>query len=449
MSNTPVPPQNLEAEESVLGAMMLGEGVTDNVLDVGLKAEDFYRGSHGTLFRAMCAMHAHNVSIDAITVVDHLEVLGALEAAGGKQRIHELAALVPATANVRHYARIVQKTGTLRRLISTGQEIARLGWEQPGELPELIGLAEEALTRAVMPAISSQFESALDAAAEVVQQIEDAIASGKPRMGMSTGFIDLDNELTGLHGGRLYLLAARPAMGKSALALNIAENAADADVPVAFSSLEMSRDELVIRSLSRLSGIDSKKLQTARLAEHELTKFREAHAAFKKRAPRFFIEDAKDTTISKLRVEAKRLKRTKGLGVLVVDYLQLMLEWDGKGKDNTQAEISAISRQLKLLAGELNIPVLALSQLNRQLENRPEKRPQLSDLRDSGALEQNADVVLFIYRDEYYNKDSTDLGVAEVIVGKNRHGSTGTVKLAFSARTTTFKNLARGLEGSA
>lgn len=437
-----LPPQNLDAEESVLGAMMLHSSAIDRVEMEGLKAEDFYRESHGHLFTAACDLHAKGEPVDAITVANALETRGLLEKVGGDNRVHELAAMVPSASNAGHYAKIVRETAGLRRLIRAGNEIARLGQERPGELGDLLGMAETALSHAVAPTFTSQFRSMSDTMDELVAEIEATIASGVPKFGLKTGYYDIDAKLTGFHPGQLILIAARPGMGKSALAQNIAENVADAGGTSAFVSLEMSRVEVELRSLSRATGIDSKQLRTGRLRTEDMPAFKTGVATAKMRVG-FHIEDDASMTVQKLRAEARRLQRTVGLDLLVVDYLQLMLS--SQNSDNRQQEISTISRGLKLLARELNIPVVALSQLNRNLESRENKRPALSDLRDSGSLEQDADVVLFIYRDDYYNPESMDAGLAEVIVSKNRQGDSGAVKLRFAKQTTEFQNLASGM----
>lgn len=444
MSNAPVPPQNLEAEESVLGAMMMNSaGVFDSLAETALKPEDFYRETHALIYRAALAMNHNGLGVDPITLVDHLDKLGVLDKVGGRQRIHELAGLVPATANVAHYANIVNEFGTLRRLITTGQRIARLGWERPGEMHELIAQAEELLTDVVTPAVSSQFTTISDAIDELQAIVKEAAETGQPKMGTRSGFPALDTLLTGFHPGQLVLIAARPSMGKSALAQNIAENVADTTGPTAILSLEMSKLEIAIRAASRAAKIDSTRLRTGQVKPEEAVRLAEAMEAVKRRP--MFVEDATDTTIHKLRAEVKRLHRQRKPVLLVVDYLQLMLAQDKGREDNRQAEIASISRQLKLLARDLQVPILALSQLNRNVEARTDKRPQLSDLRDSGALEQDADVVLFVYRDEFYDPATTAVGEAELIVAKNRNGARGTVKLAFSGRTTTFKNLGQAV----
>lgn len=435
MSTTP--PQNLEAEENVLGAMLLGQGnVVDEVLETGLSFADFFRPAYGTIYRQIARMNDQGQPVDVITLAHSLEQAGLIGKVGGPAKLAELAALVPYTSNAANWARIVKETSTLRALIAAGLEIQKLGREG-GEIEELVAQAEDVLTRVTANTTPDDFSSITDGLDELVREIELAIESEEPRMGTLTGYPELDRVLTGLHPGQLIVLAARPAMGKSALAQNIAENVADHDVTAALISLEMSDQEVQLRSLSRQSRLPSDKLKTGQIPVHEITALRAAVEVVKRRQARFFIEDSPTITIPGIRAKAKRLKRQNGLGLLVVDYLQLLL---GSGREeNRQAEIAQISRALKVLSRELSIPVLALSQLNRNLENREDKRPRLSDLRDSGAIEQDADAVLFIYRDDYYNPRSEDIGLAEVIVAKNRNGqSQQTVKLTFSRLFTTF-----------
>ena len=440
-AQAPVPPQNLEAEESILGAMLLSKGAIESVLDVGLTWPDFYRASHGKIFQAACGLYDEGEAVDAITLTDRLEREGALEKVGGRGRIHELAAMVPAASNAKHYAKIVREQAGLRRLIRAGQEIQRLGNDRPGTLDELLAAAEAELTKATTPTSIGTFASITDGLEEVLDEIRVAYKTGVPKMGLVTGYTDLDAVTTGFHPGQLILFAARPSMGKSALMQNICENVADAGVPTAILSLEMSKGEIQIRSLSRASRIDSRLLRTGKLSQDQIPNFQNGIAKVKGRADSLFIDDNPNITAQKLRAEGRRLHRQHGIGLLAIDYLQLMLS--ESRDDNRQNEISNISRSLKLLARELEIPVIALSQLNRNLESRPDKRPMLSDLRDSGALEQDADVVLFVYRDEYYNPDSSDKGIAEIIVGKNRNGSSDTVRLGFVKRHTEFKSIAR------
>lgn len=441
-STAPVPPQNLDAEESVLGAILLDDSVLDNVAELVTPADFYRRESHGELFAAALSMHERGEKVDAITLVNELEKRGKLETVGGRVRVHELAAMVPATANAPHYARIVREMAAARSLIDAGHNIARLGWERPGDVDALMAQAETELSRAVGGTIESQFESLSDGLDKLADEIREAYKTGSPKMGLLTDFTDLDEQLTGFHEGQLILIAARPGMGKSALAQNIAENVADRGLNVGFATLEMSKVELQLRSLARASQLDSKMIRTGRLGTREqAARLGPAIEKVRERAQTLRVLDSSEVTPTTLRAQIRRLQRQAPLSLVVVDYLQLMLA--SRSEDSRQQEISTISRSLKLLARELGIPIIALSQLNRNLESRQEKRPMLSDLRESGSLEQDADVVLFVYRDDYYNDSTPDLGVAEIIVAKNRQGERGTVKLTFTQRITTFKNLPR------
>jgi replicative DNA helicase len=381
-------------------------------------------------------------TVDAITLTDALDEQGKLEKVGGRVRLFELAALVPATANAHVYAEIVQQNAVFRRLIRAGGEIARLGWDRPGDANELLSKAETHLSSVVNATITSQFTNLSDGLHELMAEITEAQENGKPRMGLSSGYPDLDNILSGLHGGQLILIGARPGMGKSALGLNISENVADRGECVGFWSLEMSKIELQLRSVSRAARVDSKKLRQGRMTAEEFERVKRAVPTVQHRTS-LKAEDNPSTTLSQLRAQAKRLARTENLKLLVVDYLQLMVS--AKNEENRNQEISQISRGLKLLARELNIPVIAMCQLNRNLEGRADKRPMLSDLRESGSLEQDADVVIFLYRDDYYNpeQDAAAQGIAEAIVAKNRMGPQETVKLTYTKQTTSFGTLPR------
>lgn len=440
-----VAPQNLQAEENVIGAILMSPHALEACID-HVKPDDFYRKSHGLIFEQACRLAEEGIVADPLTVGDALEARGKLGAIGGQQKLHELAALTPSTSNAAHHARIVADQAALRRLDLAGRKIAKLAEDRPGSTDELLAEAESLLSQAISPSLSGGFTPLAEEMDEVVREIELAIETGELRKGLGTGFLDLDKKLRGFFPGTLNLIAARPSMGKSALAQNIAENVADAGHTSAIVSLEMSKEEMIVRSISRASGINSVAIREGRLNEQQVVAFRGGVETVKARGQRFHFEDRTDINPTTLRAELQRLQRRHKVDLLVVDYLQLMLS--SRGEDSRQQEISSISRSLKLLAKDIGIPIIALSQLNRQLERRDEKRPQLSDLRDSGSLEQDADTVLFIYRDDYYNADSQAQGIAEVIIAKNRMGQMGphhTAKLAFVGRTTEFKNLAQGV----
>ena len=434
------PPQNIEAEEHVLGAMLQSWKAIEAAAEV-CKGEDFYKVSHGNIFRAILELHAEGRSVDALTLADELEKRGQLNTAGGTPKIHELVHLAPTVSNARHHAKIVAEHAGLRRLEAAGKRIQWLVEKRQGDLDHLTEEAEKALTEALSSSQVTEFRPVSATVDDVTDDIVQAYESGETRFGLKTGYPELDQILTGLHPGTLTLLAARPAMGKSALALNICENVAYFGTSAGIVSLEMSEGELTIRQLSRAAKLDSQALRTARMQPDEYERFKKAALLVKQRT-NLYIDDSPGVTPGSLRASVRRLHRQGGLGLLVVDYLQLMLSSDRE--DSRQQEIAQISRSLKLLARELHIPIIALSQLNRNLESRDDKRPRLSDLRDSGALEQDADTVLFIYRDEYYHSDSPDLGIAELIVAKNRMGPSGTIRLGFTTRYSTFKSLPQG-----
>jgi replicative DNA helicase len=436
----PVPPQNVEAEESVLGAMMLTPAAIDAVTEI-LDAGDFYRESHAEIFRAARDLYASGEPVDAITLVDALEERGGLDDIGGRTRIHELAALVPATANVAHYARIVREMATLRGLVRVGTEIARLGWDRPGEATDLVDRAEQAVFELAQQRVSTDFEHIETLLKESFERITALYEAGVDITGTPTGFRDLDRLTSGFQPGNLVIAAARPSMGKSALALCIAANlGVRAQLPVALFTLEMSKSEVTQRLMCSEAKVESQRLRTGKLAPDDWPRLTAACDRLMK-AP-IYVDDTGSITIMEIRSKARRLKaREPTLGLVIVDYLQLMTM--GASVENRVQEVSQISRALKVLARDLDVPILALSQLSRAVEQRHDKRPVLSDLRESGSLEQDSDLVFFIYRDEYYNEDSPDQGLAEVILSKHRNGPTGTEKLSFLKRYAKFADLAQ------
>jgi replicative DNA helicase len=424
----PVPPQNLDAEESVLGAMMLSPGAIGAVSEA-LDAGDFYRESHAKIYRASLSLYARGEPVDAITLVDELEERGDLEDAGGRERIHELAALVPATANAGHYAKIVREMATLRGLIRVGAEVARLGWERPGEAAELVDQAEQIVFELSQSRVASEFSHIEALLKESFERITALYEAGDDLTGVPSGFRDIDRLTGGFQPGNLIIVAARPSMGKSALGLGMASNlGVRAQIPVALFTLEMSKSE-----------VTSNRLRTGKLAVDDWPRLTAACDKLAK-AP-IYVDDTGSITMMEIRAKARRLKTQEPtLGLIIVDYLQLMTT--GASVENRVQEVSQISRQLKVLARDLDVPVLAMSQLSRAVEQRHDKRPILSDLRESGAIEQDADLVFFIYRDEYYNEESDQQGLAEVICAKHRNGPTGSEKLSFLKRYAKFADLA-------
>jgi replicative DNA helicase len=438
LATAPIPPQNLDAEESVLGAMMLSSAAIEAVSEV-IDAGDFYRESHSKVYLAAIELYQHGQPVDAITIADRLDERGELEGVGGKERIHELAALVPATSNAGHYAKIVREMATLRGLTRVGEQIQRLGWDRPGETPDLVDQAEQMVFDLAQHRIRGSFDHVEVLVRESFEQITKMYESGGEMVGTPTGFRDVDQLTSGLQPGNLVVVAGRPSMGKSAFALGVASNlAVHHGIPVAVFTLEMSKIEVVQRFLCAEARVELQRLRTGKLTPEDWPRLVKACDTLTK-AP-IFVDDTRMTTMLEIRAKARRLKaREPKLGLVIVDYLQLM----GSGSiEHRVQEVSQISRSLKVIAGDLEVPVMALSQLSRGVESRTDKRPLLSDLRESGAIEQDSDLVLFLYRDEYYNEQSEDQGLAEVILAKHRNGPVGTEKLAFLKRYAKFADLA-------
>ena len=437
-----VPPQNLDAEESVLGAMMLSTGAIAAVSEVlSGDGREFYRESHAKIYRAALALYAKGEPVDAITLVDELDERGELEDVGGRVRVHELAALVPASANAGHYAQIVKESATLRGLIRVGGEIARLGWERPGETAELVDRAEQILFDLSQEKATSEFSHIEALLKESFERITQLYESGADVTGIPSGFRDLDRITSGFQEGNLVVMAARPSMGKSALGLGVAANlAVRRGIPVALFTLEMSKSEVTQRLMCSEAKVESQRLRTGKLSADDWPRLTAACDKLAK-AP-IYVDDTGSITMMEIRSKARRLKgKHPDLGLIIVDYLQLMTS--GMTAENRVQEVSQISRSLKVLARDLDVPIIALSQLSRAVEQRHDKRPILSDLRESGSIEQDADIVMFIYRDEYYNgEESEQQGLAEVIVAKHRNGPTDTVKLSFLKRYAKFSDLA-------
>jgi replicative DNA helicase len=437
-----VPPQNLDAEESVLGAMMLAPAAIAAVSEVlSPDGREYYRESHAKIYRAALALYAKGEPVDAITLVDELDERGELEEVGGKVRIHELAALVPASANAGHYAQIVREASTLRGLIRVGGEISRLGWERPGETSELVDRAEQILFDLSQEKATSEFSHIELLLKDSFERITALYESGADVTGIPSGFRDLDRITSGFQEGNLIVIAARPSMGKSALGLGIAANlGVRKNVPVALFTLEMSKSEVTQRLMCSEAKVESQRLRTGKLSADDWPRLTAACDKLAK-AP-IYVDDTGSITMMEIRSKARRLKsKHPDLGLIIVDYMQLMTS--GTTAENRVQEVSQISRSLKVLARDLDVPIVALSQLSRAVEQRHDKRPILSDLRESGSIEQDADIVMFIYRDEYYNAEESDQqGLAEVIVAKHRNGPTDTVKLSFLKRYAKFSDLA-------
>lgn len=432
-----VPPHNAEAEQSLLGSMFLSGDVVPEVLEK-IRSEDLYFPAHQHVFRAITSLYGRGEPVDPVTVAEELKNMGLMDQIGGKAYLHDLLQEVPTAANVKYYLEIVEKKAVLRNLIRVATEIATLGFEAQDNVEAVIDRAENLVFAVAKRRIAERFLPVKELLPEIFEQIEKLYQRETTVTGLPTGFSDLDKLTSGLHPSDLIVIAARPSMGKSSLVLNIAENVAlQQKVPVAIFSLEMSRHQLAQRLICSVARVDAQALRVGNLKEDDWPKFSNAVGQLAE-AP-IFIDDTANITIMEVRAKARRLMSRHKLGVVVVDYLQLM-QGDGRS-ENRQQEISEISRALKILGRELNVPIIAVSQLSRAVEQRQDKRPLLSDLRESGAIEQDADVVVFIYRDDYYYRDSDDKGVAEIIVAKHRNGPTGTVKTAFLQHYTKFADL--------
>jgi replicative DNA helicase len=440
-----VPPHSIEAESSVLGGLLLDNSAWDRVGDL-LVDGDFYRYEHRTVFSAISALVNATKPADVITVYEHLQTLGKAEDIGGLSYLNSLAQYVPSASNIRRYAEIVRERSILRKLVSASDEIATNAFNTQGKpVAKILDEAEQKIFH--IGEEGSRMKQGFQGMDTLVVQLLDRVTemADNPNdiTGVPTGFYDLDRMTSGFQAGDLVVLAARPSMGKTALAINIAEHVAlNEGLPVAVFSMEMGASQLAVRIVGSIGRIDQTHLRTGKLSDDEWPRLTEAIE--KLRTVSLHIDETPGLTPSELRANARRLSRQCGkLGLIVVDYLQLMSGSSSDG-ENRATELGEISRGLKMLAKELQCPVIALSQLNRGVETRTDKRPMMSDLRESGAIEQDADVIMFIYRDDYYNKDSKEPGVAEVIIGKQRNGPTGTVKLAFIKPLTRFESLASG-----
>lgn len=433
-----VAPHNREAEESVLGAIMLSAEAANLVMDK-LEVDDFYVPAHQAIFEVIIGLYNANQPIDPLTVSDALHRKGELDRVGGAAYLSELMEAVPTASNIEYYSAIVEEHGLRRRLIAAGSELGELAVMTDLEIAAVLDRAEQAVLRVGESRIGEGLIPMSPLLHGTLETIEELEARGSELTGLATGFRDLDKKLGGLQPANLVVVAARPSMGKSALSANIATNVALDGGTVAMFSLEMSREEIVQRLLCSVGRVDSMKLRTGQLGPQLWQKV--VHAASRMYEAPVFIDDSGQLTVTDIRAKARRLRRAHGLDLVIVDYLQLM---QGSNRENRQQEIAEISRSLKNLARELDVPIIAVSQLNRSLESREDKRPRLGDLRESGAIEQDSDVVMFIYRHEYYHPEAQDAkGLAEVIVAKHRSGSTGKVTMTFLPEFTLFADLGR------
>jgi replicative DNA helicase len=442
-----IPPHSMEAESSVLGGLLLDNKSWEQVADL-LSEGVFYRYEHRQVYLAIQALVNASRPADVITVYEHLQSIGKAEEVGGLGYLNSLAQYVPSASNIRRYAEIVRERSILRKLVTASDEIATNAFNTQGKpVPQILDEAEQKIFQIGEEGsrLKQGFQSMDQLAVILLDRVNQMADSPNDITGVPSGFVDFDKMTSGMQAGDLIVLAARPSMGKTALAINIAEHVAlNEGLPVAVFSMEMGASQLAIRIVGSIGRIDQQRLRTGKLNQEEWPRLTEAME--KLRNVSLHIDETPSLTPMELRANARRLARTCGkLGLIVVDYLQSMSgNTSSSNGDNRATEIGEISRGLKMLAKELQCPVIALSQLNRSVETRTDKRPMMSDLRESGAIEQDADVIMFIYRDDYYNKDSKEPGVAEIIIGKHRNGPTGTVKLAFLKPITRFESLASG-----
>ncbi len=432
-----IPPQDIEAEQAVIGSMLTDQDAVFAAVEV-LRPEDFYRDDNKLIYSAILNIYNRAEPIDIITLKAELTSMGKLEAVGGLEYIVELPEKVPTTANVDRYIKIVEDKSILRKLIKTANEISSMGYEQSEEVETVMDMAEKKIFDVMQNKNQKGYTPIKDILVESFTKLEELYNQKQHITGVPTGFTDLDKITAGLHGSELVLIAARPAMGKSAFALNIGTYAATrAKVPVAIFSLEMSKEQVGNRILCSEALVDSNNVRTGELNDDELGKLAETSGELSQ-AP-IYVDDTPGISVMEIRAKCRKLKLEHNIGLVIVDYLQLI---QGSGKTSSrEQEIAEISRSLKILAKEIDVPVIALSQLSRAVEARLDHRPMLSDLRESGSIEQDADIVMFLYRDDYYNENSEEKNVAEVIIAKQRAGSTGTVKLAWIGNYTKFANL--------
>lgn len=438
-----IPPQNLDAEQSVLGAMLIDHEAVVKAIET-LRPQDFYRDANAHIYEAIVNLFDRSEAVDLITLSEELRQSGLLDQVGGVSYVAGLANSVPTSANVEYYARIVQEKSLLRSLISASTRIAQMGYEGDEEIESLLDKAEQMIFEVSQRKTNSGFVPLKTILMQTFERIEFLYQSKGGITGVPSGFTNLDKLTSGFQNSDLIIVAARPSMGKTSLCLNIAQHASvRKKLPVALFSLEMSREQLVTRMLCGEAMVDQQKVRTGKLSDEDWQKLTQAAGPLSQ-AP-LFIDDSPGVSVVEMRAKCRRLKSEHGLSLVVIDYLQLMQ--GSRRSENRQQEISDISRSLKALARELQIPVIALSQLSRAVEQRQEKKPMMSDLRESGSLEQDADLVMFIYRDEYYKQEESEKrGIAEIIVAKQRNGPTGSVELAFLKEYTKFVNLERRLE---
>ncbi|HBG2771792.1 TPA: replicative DNA helicase [Clostridioides difficile] len=438
---TRIPPHSVESEQSILGSILLDKDAIITVTET-IKPDDFYKEAHKIIYECMITLSNKGEPIDLITLTEELRKQGHLNDIGGISYITSLSTIVPTTSNVKYYADIVKEKSVLRKLIKVSNEIINLGYSGATKIEDVLEQAEKSIFDISQEKTSDDFKSINLVLMDAYDMIEKLYTNKSDVTGITTGFKDLNKKINGLQRTDLILIAARPAMGKTAFSLNLVQNAAlKGDASVAVFSLEMSKEQLVQRMLSSQSSVELKKIKTGTLNDNDWPRIIDAMAVLSD--AKIHIDDTPGIKISELRSKCRKLKIEKGLDLVLIDYLQLM---EGEGNNESrQQEISKISRSLKILAKELNCPVVALSQLSRAPEQRADHRPMLSDLRESGAIEQDADIVMFLYRDEYYHADSESKNIGEVIIAKNRHGETGSVELVWLGEVQRFGDKLRDL----
>ena len=438
---TRIPPHSVESEQSILGSILLDKDAIITVSET-IRPSDFYKEAHKIIYECMLKLSNKNEPIDLITLTEELKKQGHLDDVGGISYITSLSTIVPTTSNVKYYADIVKEKSVLRQLIKASNDIINLGYENSVKVEEVLERAEKRIFDISQEKASDDFKSINEVLVDAYDMIEKLYTNKSDVTGITTGFKDLNKKINGLQRTDLILIAARPAMGKTAFSLNLVQNAAlKGDASVAVFSLEMSKDQLVQRMLAAQSHVELKKIKTGTLDENDWPRIIDAMAVLSNAS--IHIDDTPGIKISELRSKCRKLKIEKGLDLIIIDYLQLM---EGEGNNESrQQEIAKISRSLKIIAKELNCPVVALSQLSRAPEQRADHRPMLSDLRESGSIEQDADIVMFLYRDEYYHPDSESKNIGEVLIAKNRHGETGSVELVWLGEVQKFADKARDM----
>lgn len=433
-----IPPHDTEAEQAVIGCMLTDRDSINAAIEV-LKEEDFYREDNKTIYSAILNLYNRSEPVDIITLKSELSSMGKLEAVGGLEYLAELPEKVPTTSNVDKYIKIVEEKSLLRNLLKTANDIIKLGYDETQEVETIMDQAEKKIFDTIQLRNQKGYSSIKDILVDTFTELEKLYNQKQHVTGVPSGFFDLDNITAGFHGSELILIAARPAMGKSAFVLNIAATAAVRNnIPVAIFSLEMSKEQMTNRILCSEAMVDSNKLRTGKIDEGDWAKL--ANASGELSSSNIFIDDTPGISVMEIRAKCRKLKLEKDIGLVIIDYLQLVQGSNKRGGTREQ-EIAEISRSLKILAKEIGVPVIALSQLSRAVEQRPDHRPMLSDLRESGSIEQDADLVMFLYRDDYYNPDTDKKGIAEVIIAKHRSGSLGNVELLWLSNFTKFENL--------